>query len=70
MSDTVHVDYYKLFLIAGLAAHQVNVGNSGSSLAVCIVQERMAEVAALLLHEWRSRSADAIRTGSILHHRQ
>ena len=51
-----------------LWAHQVNLGTPCSSLAVCIVQQRVAQVAALLLHKWRSGRAHAVcLVGSVLH---
>ena len=51
-----------------LWAHQVNLGKPCSSLAVCIVQQRVAQVAALLLHKWRSGGAHAVcLVGSVLH---
>ncbi len=63
----ISCEILKGLLVTGLSAHQVNVGSTGSSLAVRIVQERMAKVAALLLHERRSRGADAIhRIRSVL----
>lgn len=53
--------------IAGDWADQVNLGKPGGSLAVRIVQERVAKIAAPFLYEGRSRSADAIcLIGSVL----